>query len=381
MQTTQILCYIAAGLGVVYGTDAKYGAANPATISAWVAQAWADAARPPNTGGYSIAWREETYSLLSSEEVTRLKREIGQRPEHPARAEVAHIEKHGLSIPVGVLNMRFMGDGGERWRYNIDHAPVGPKASAFSDSALTPSDAWQLKTHFLEIFDPEESRSASTPGSLRAHEFTFLPSLSRLIAGHFMQGRLASVVPGSIRLEGTEWSFVASVPDARPEQAFAIRYSGTWIGAENRGRVDACQIVSNGYKPETIGERELFRDHRWEPALSRWIAGRVERYTPEGRLWRVIVLTSVDPLPAGGLDACVRPPDPRGTDPFRGPATYTTIRDHREGVMKARHDNGETAILEALPPSPARGSSLRIIGWVSLAACVGALAWFRFRRS
>jgi hypothetical protein len=344
-------------------------------VQHWLDQELHDALTVPRIDGFGVGWSSEEYSTLSAEELTKLGTEVTGHPDHPRKLEYELAKKRQVSGPTVTRHLLFCeGDGA--WRYNTDR-----EDGSFVDVTMTAGRAWQLAPQSLKIFDPKLVDPSHPEQDVRAEERVFRPMLNGLFYGGIgFQG--ADLTIRDIAASEGHWSAVyGRPPELEARRRFSVRLSGRWDTNLSRGFVEASEIVESGFKPDSVGARDLYKDWRQEGDLKRWVCRRMERYMPDGRLTRVLTLGGVVSWPAGGFEALTAIPPTEGADAIRGTTVFRSITDFREQTVTHQTASGAPIVTPMPPTSPGRQGWIERAGWALLAVLSTAFAaiWLRRR--
>jgi hypothetical protein len=152
---------------------------------------------------------------------------------------------------------------------------------------------------------------------------------------------------------------------------------------------ELLRTQSSGQDREDAGSKifgRTFRysDFREEAVFTVPAAHRVEGVSTEGRVLTAFTLKAIRALPTSEFSEIGRIPDPSSADAIRGDVKFTTIVDFRPGAetITAKTPAGDrvSAIPRAQLGRPS-SSSLRHVGWWSIAGVIGALVGIRVWRS
>lgn len=358
-------------------TVALAGQPQHETVRAWFDAEWERSLKFPSFDGYSIAFETADHLPVDPDEVARLRAQVKGKPEHPQFADLMQYEAM-LKAPV-VNRFRVFSGGQDRWRFNADM-----QGGVWLDVAISDRASWNLTSDILRLFDRSQE-GIDLEQSVGSHTYTFMPILGRILWGGLTLGRQASLTPSDFRVAGDRWSVtLATKPESPPNVTFHVVVEGRWDDSAKRGFAEALKVIKNGFAPEAVGESDRYLDWTYEPAAQRWLCRRIEQFDPKGKLLHVYRLLSIEPLPAGGLDAVLRAPEPTGEDVIRGPLTVRHFEDRASRKYRSVA-GGVVSESRPLPMSstPKRPSTswLRPVGWTILAVLVVTFIAMKFRRA
>lgn len=348
-------------------------AADIETVRAWLKKSIEEAKAGPPTMVHA-KW-VVTETLAGMPDLEALRREVGDKPDHPRRTELENWERLAKS-------------GGERreieawwgnehqWRISQTYAPE--TGSTAVDVAVAGDLLWMMTPNTLNIESlrsrPDE-RSWESYGSF----------VSNALSGTFHGGiALLASFPESEVLPGDEpdvW-MVRSKDSSR--EAF-VRV--LWDNRAVRGFPAETGIRSRD--PKVLdGASESW--HKWQRlgwaqrpigANQRWVAGETRVFKPGlFKPTQVYQLVGVRPLDEGELARAVAIPELGSPDISRGTVKFTAVNDYRPAVATATvlTRDGEREVPLRVT-SEERGGWLRPVGWGSFAVCVLTILWVRLK--
>ncbi len=370
------LVWLVVSCALSLGTTVAAQSPTKADVAAWFDREWDRAQQMPNLGDGSLCWRVEFWDLPANpeKELANLREQVEGRPDHPARHQVARIERILAGNPPHRLRCL--------WAHNEDHWRVNTTFgnSAFADTAMAGNTVWRLSHSQLMVGTDKTQPAMQT---VMSELYTFWPEVNRLVFGGLSHGVISGIRRGELRWDGREWRVTMSFgpPDGAPN--FESVISGRWDNALDRGFVEREIITISVPKPETVGTEYRYSDWQLVAPLNQWIASRVEDVTPGGRVQRAYVFDSWRPGGEGDFEEVLAVPSPNATDPVRGELLFTRLVDYRRNAVRERK-NAQEQFARAVPIRQPGGPSIwrSWLGWVSAAAlATGLVVLYIHRRS
>ncbi len=105
-------------------------------------------------------------------------------------------------------------------------------------------------------------------------------------------------------------------------------------------------------------------------------------FDPNGESGQTTVLIEMRPLEPGELAALVTTPTVDGSDPLRGPSTFTAINDFRDGTRTDfRGPEPVTSPLSIGASRQPQPAWLTQAGWIFVAVILSVLVWMRLKKA
>jgi len=326
----------------------------------------------PDLGDGSFSWRLEFWDLPENPraELSKLREQVEGRPDHPGRREIERIEAALAGSPHALKRRLWARDVGH-WRLNIDY-----RLGGYADTAAAGDTLWQLSHSELMIGTEENKPAVETIATQR---YSFWPEINRLIFGGLSHGVISGIRPGELTWDGEEWRVPLRFGPA-DEPSYEAVLVGRWDEGRERGFVERQILLGSAVQPAAVGTEYRYSDWRYVSEMDRWIAGRVEDVSPEGKVLRAYVFESWDPGRDGDFERVLAVPSPDSPDPVRGELTFTRLVDYRRNALREREGAGEQ-FAETVPLERRGGAWRNWLGWVSAAGlAAGLIALYLHRR-
>ncbi len=345
-------------------------------VERWLRDRWcAGRECKPDGDGY-LFLRVEHPAEAPLEEVQRVLRETEGHPDHPQR-EWAKRQLARHEDGPEVEEVAFWRLGG-RWRYNQTNLLADGSQWLWVDSISTPDLVWSLSARDLHIADPR--RPPSGKGDWYRNPDIALELLATacwdLLHGHLGTTSPESAKPdirvvedgagwiASVRRRGGfEWRF--RIVPSQSSEPFQVR------SMESYRTDDDGTVLSGRYVlSEEMVETPWGAAHRF----AEWV-------NDKGMVWRRYILVAAgDDLPAD-VESYFKLPAVDGTDPIRGPVTFTRIFDYRpEHGRLTELDRGVVTASRPLRGAPGSGLGIRVVGWIAAGVIAALLVFLRLRR-
>lgn len=346
-------------------------------VQKWFDHEWAAAQSMPDLPAVGLRWRVEDHQRVPMAVVEQARREVAGRKDHHRAVELRFYEEKlskGFTSETHVLYA--MGDG--RWRYNTDRMALG-----FDDFVLTPEQAWRLTPRLLELYDRKAVEANDPSQAVKLQEGAFRFDIGDLLYGGMYGAKLAKLTPSRVEIQGEKWHVTARRAEIKSErQRYTLDYYGRWDPASSRGFVERRVMTENAYQPDWKGSEQRYAGWFFDDRLAGWVAREVKQYKADGTLWRVVAYEGAVPMPEGGFQAIVTPPDACGSDPVRGPVTYTSLADYRNNEVTVTGPD-QLTVKHVLRPAQARPKDmtwLRPVGWALLGALMVLFLYLKLGR-
>lgn len=345
------------------------------TVQAWFDKEWEQAQTMPDFGDCSISWALEIVYVPNAAEYRSLAQSVEARPDHP-KAGLLIAYQRRLKGQFDRFGRRMWVRSNDEWRINQEF-PGGH----FDDYTITKRHAWRTTPLQLIVTRPEPGRVSFD--NIAGIAKMFWPELTRLLDGGLSFGAISGLEPGRVRVRGNQWRVILSRPDAGHElQKFEREIVGRWDAEAGRGFVEYSTITKSA-KSETIGTRVTFADWTWVETVDRWIAGRVEYFTPEGLPDRNLIFSEATCDPNFTFNKVVKVPDKERGDLVRGPIAFIRIENHRTGNI--RKTNADGTFTNTAIPAEAGAPSRSWRRWLGVAVmatlAIGFVSLYLKRRS
>lgn len=331
--------------------------------------AWEGSTTPPDLKDLTVRWRVDHLYVPDQAELDNLRRTVPGHPDHPRAGDLAAYEAALRGEPIQMRRYLLMRSR-ERWRFGRDLTQT-----EYIDVVVDGANRWELTPSVLRILPGEGSADDGQDPTADMH--IFWPELGRLLNGGFALGAQTGLVPQKPTVSGDgKWGFLATKGE-RPEQTFTVRYTGTYDPPTQSVLPATTEIVALGARPESVGNKTVFRGWKWRPALGAWACDEATQYMPDGRPDRRLVLESIDH--DATFNAAVAMPKATSDDALRGPVTYTRIIDFRSNEI-ADVATGEKAKFVVQSERQSARNTARWLGWTAAAAIVVTLGLIRLQR-
>jgi len=337
----------------------------------WFRAEWKAAERLGVPEGHYIEYSILTRVPGDEAELERLAGIIEGKPDHPLRR--THDElKTQIEIGPKTTRYRLWYGGPSRWRLSMTHPLHLPAGYEYAEIAYNGPRTWWMTPKELRLLDARRPPEGRNPAGL----ISALPHyINDWLAMGFSSGPLGITPASSVVRDGV-WE--ATTTSATGQRVW--RYSGRVDG--DRIYTDVLELIVCEDDPKWLGHRKAWSDWFDANAIGRWAAARVDSIDADGLAYMTTVLHEIRPLKPGELDPLLARPTPNGSDPVRGPVTYTSIVDYGSGTAETWQDGERVTV--SLPPDASRQPApawLKPAGWSLVAIIVGALVWFRLKKN
>ncbi len=348
-------------------------AADIETVRAWLKKAVEESkAGPPKM--VHAKW-VVTETLAGMPDLDALRREVGDKPDHPKRAELKKWEARAEAGGDRREVETWWGDD-NHWRINTTYS--NSAALKLTDTVVSDGTLWMMTPDTLNI----ESLKSRPPE--RAWE-------SR---GGWASTYLSTVRWGALRSLGdfSSWTLVAGgakdewiaqASDPSRELSVVFRWSDQDLLATTS--TSRLRIRGVPTDPASTTAEYLWRWSDWQTvrlaSKSEMIAHRAETLrATDGVATTVVQLVAISEIDARVLDDVLRVPDLTVPDATRGQLRFTAVNDYRPEVSQATIATpGGIETVPLIVTQEERFGWLRFFGWTSLVACVGIILWLRIK--
>lgn len=308
---------------------------SPETVSAWLQQELAQLGRTTDVSGTKFAWRVESNN---------------HPPEEPPRDEL------------WVTHYELWASGSDQWRLNAT------TSRGYADKIKTARAVWIMTGNTLTVMEPGKP---APPG----RDFSTTESIFRREVGYLTAGGVAVLAilrasPGKITLtRGGGWE----CPAISQALGAELHVTGSWDARNSRGHIHEITVTRAEHSAERDqGRTWTFAEPIFNAALGRPMIPKAIEYNPDGTPIETIVFEGATPFDPASFEALTRVPAHDGTDPVRGPVTFTGIHDFRKGGDDGTHfvrkeDGTMATIAGSQTPWARYERELRTVGWVLLA--------------
>jgi len=356
---------LAAACSLLVASGALHGQSDPGTdvraaVQRWLDAAWDEAQQLEAIDGFSIRWRIEDRYVPPPSELSAMKADLEDKPDHRDRWKLdvyLRRSREGPDIQRYELWIR----GWNAWRINMTMADGN-----WWDKTWAPRRAWSLTPRALVISDPRLGTSATEP--IVTNRSAFMPQLTLLLHGGLGLARTMGLTERApVEASDEDWSFTAETGGpVPPEERMRVRFSGRWDASLGRGFVEDVRVVQS---PSNARSRWRIEGWALDEAIGRHVASRVH-YTAPG-FDRLIIYEGSQADPPGGFAALTALPEPGGSDVIRGEIDPPAVQDLRSGETRVRDAAGRITVTKNDgQPQLARRTPWRWIGIVLLAAVV-----------
>lgn len=352
-------------------------------------EAWQPAA------GLVYKYRRTSFPTMTLEQVQAREAEIAAFPDHPGRMEL-QTQRRRLEVGPDVIEFQVWWEGPGAFRLNQTFV-TEPGSDAphltWLDRAATPDAAWSLAgptlnldapiaSGQLSVFDPAPAvpdENSPESSSVEAHR-----AIGMLVTGGFVRPYNSFVEPSGASWNGEVLVGAAAPSGERqvPSRRFLLRRVVDAGAPEPALRTERIEI-----DPSAPGAGDgwtmQFSQWRLDPILDGWVAGRVDKVSPQGRILERFEFVDARPLEAGEFAAVTRTPTPDGVDAIRGEYVYGSVMDRRRGVENFTVMTPDGPVVAPLPSRAGRATTvprwLAWTGWgaagVLIATLVGIRVW------
>lgn len=316
-----------------------------------------------------IEYRELRGSMLSTEELAALGREIEGKPDHPRRAEYERElgrRDHGPDVRA----VKFWFAPGIGWRESKSMTSGGQ--DTYLDTASTDEYTWIMSPKVMSAVDTKGARP-------KGRNYESAIDTVVIEAGLFTDRGLSYLRSGAAKFE-------RATGDASSWKAVA-RFDRTNIEIEIVGAMSNGRFVINAIRP--VAPNPEYADaggYRFggEVEIVKGIVGSplIEALDASGKVLRTLEWVDRAGVSEDDVRRVLAVPRFDGEDPVRGKATYEKEDDFRASEQRQTVRTGPGQIVEKPLSSGAEsGMRLRFAGWVLLGALVILLLILRRRVS
>ncbi|MCA9288966.1 MAG: hypothetical protein KDA05_10305 [Phycisphaerales bacterium] len=347
------------------------------------------------TAGMVYRYRRTYFPTMTLEQVQAREAEIAPFPDHPGRMEL-QTQRRRLEVGPSVIEFQVWWEGAGAFRLNQTFV-TEPGSDAphltWLDQVASPDSSWRLAgptlnldapiaSGQLSVFDPAPAvPDENSPESsfVEAHR-----AIGMLVTGGFVRPYISFVEPSGASWNGEVLVGAAAPSGERqvPSRRFLLRRVVDAGAPEPALRTERIEI-----DPSAPGAGDgwtmQFTQWRLDPVLDGWVAGRVDKVSPQGRVLERFEFVDTRPLEAGEFSAVTRTPTPDGVDAIRGEYVYGSVMDNRRGVENFTVITPDGPVVAPLPSRAGRVTTvprwLSWTGWgaagVLIATLVGIRVW------
>ena len=303
----------------------------------WFRAEWKAAEKVGPPEGYYIDYSIMTRVPGDEAELARLAAIIEGKPDHPLRR--THDElKAQIEIGPKTTRYRLWYGGPSRWRLSMTYPLHLPAGYECAEIAYDGPRSWWMTPKELRLLDARRPPENRDPAAL----ISALPHyVSDWLAMGFSSGPLGITPVSSVVRDGV-WEATTTSATGQRVWRYRGRVEGDRIVADNR------ELIVAEDDPTVVGYRSTWSEWLYIDAVGRWAAARVDRFDADGVAYMTTVLHEIRPLTPGELNPLLPLPTPDGTDPIRGPVTFTSIVDYGSGTAETWQDGQRVTV--ALPP-------------------------------
>jgi hypothetical protein len=334
-------------------------------------EAWINAQRELNPiaafENSVLTLARKTPPQMSATALNELRAQIAKFPDHPSRADVQaeeYRQRDGGTIVECQVFLRSAGN----WR--ISETNTWEKSDLrYVDTCLTSDHAWRLIPTQLRVVDPKSGFPENS--DYRRLEGEYARTLHCLLNGGIWLLADARVI--STHVADGKWSARIGTDERE------VDFSGSWIVHEGQTHfVTSSRRITRNPIEDYVGQTENYSGWKWNEQIARPLATQIEIRKSDNRVERVITLKDVRSLPADEFERVTITPEVGVSDAIRGPATYTSVWDHRPDVGRISYP-GSPELTERIPDHTTRSRQASIWGWILAAAIAIALVIIRVR--
>ncbi len=308
----------------------------------------------------------------------RVAEEIQGKPDHPERWNFRVYSHRQAGVPT-VFRRRVWLLSPTEWRLSEDLIAEEYPEGTFMDAAAARRRAFFLDRSTLSLLNPAEP---APPGK----DLEGVRGRARRVAAmHLFGGMSIATAHGAelvdVRVEGSTWRARTRLPGVGAGEVRQWAMSGRWDAGGGRGFLERMDLSG-------VRDAELMRiieptDWRFDPALGRWVAMRVDERESDGRLFGRWVLIGAEPQTPQQVAAVLRVPAD-GTDAVRGSLRLSLVHDHTRGVSTMNTSQGPMKV--ELPPESQAPEArvtrpLRMLCWITAGCITIGLIALRVRRA
>lgn len=337
----------------------------------WFRQAWQDAAKPrfeTFVPGTVYRWEVEWGPPPSPHRAAELRKEVEGKPDHPARQELATLERLlalGGKPPTTSYTLWWVSENS--WRLNKSDSAAEEEVARFTDVAVSARERW--------MHAPQQLTITSLTGTGRAEDLaSWLQSMTADLHLLLTEGfGISRHVPHDIE------SFDASETGwtARTLSATGIFFfSGTWSKDGGLGAVE--QVEASPAVPGQWGPmRYVFSRASSSAVVEVQTFNLPKSETSPERISR---LTAVESFEVSDMSRLTKVPEAGGDDAIRGAIRVKSIHDHRSGdIVKQKIEEGAIVDERTASGEAADRRWLRYLGVGTLLTLAGLLVYLRMR--
>ncbi|HLO40941.1 MAG TPA: hypothetical protein VK176_07960 [Phycisphaerales bacterium] len=315
-----------------------------------------------------LTFTRKTPPQMSAAALNEMRAQIARFPDHPSHADVQAEEYRQRDGGTIVQCQAFFCSSGN-WRICETNTWENDNLR-YVDTCLRSDRAWRLIPTQLRIVDPRSGFPENSDYSRL--EVEYARTLHCVLNGGIWLWADAGIV--SIGLGDGQWT-VRIGTDERE-----VEFTGSWMVREGQTHfLTGTRRITRNPIEEYVGQTETFSGWKWNDQIARPLASQIEVRRSDNRVERVIVLQEIRPLPADEFEQVTRTPQVGAPDAIRGPATYTSVWDHRPDVGRITYP-GSPALSERLPDDMTGSWWNSRWAWVVAAVIAVALVVLRMGR-
>lgn len=343
--------------------------ATPEVVLGWAGREWAEAQSPISCRGLTLRYTVRMFAQHTEAEFQELTQLIGDKPEHPRRAEWEESARRRSKGPdVAHYQVWFSDPGHIRVNRDLDGV------EGFLDQTISPDLMWTLTPVQLTLVDPAQARpDRDVRGNLLSWERDI--GYFRFAGAHL--GRTSGMQPVNVRSAGNTWLIVA-----RTQSDIEYTFEARWDASLARAFINRGTQTRNAPTPSAAGSSFVVSDWKDHGTLG-WFAERIDELFPDGRPRNTLQLDQVEACDPATLSERSAEPSLIGTDPVRGPYSFKAVYDLRpaRNVRLERQPSGFVEVPLPAAPGGARARWLNLVGWGALVCIIVALVVLRMKRS
>ncbi|QOJ00549.1 MAG: hypothetical protein HRU70_08615 [Phycisphaeraceae bacterium] len=320
-----------------------------------------------------ITYRVESLEPLDTTQIPALRARVKDFPEHPDRIlldRLERFERFGPEIRTQTVWVR-------HGQLRISREPTLDPGSFYYDLIDFGDSGWSLTPTQLSLVGTRDSRP-------RGQSFASPISASALEVHDFIAPGAATLARADVQrfiLDPTgRWSAESVLATPAGPRAYVVR--GRWDPSRGAGAFAGSQLHESGLDSKVISTLEA-SDHRPTAGMLSDPAS-VLMYASQASPPRRATLVALAALDPAEFKAVTARPTLNGSDPIRGPVTFTQINDYtgRDAEYRVADEKREfqTVAVEETPEGRQR-AWLRRAGWALAAGILVTIVLLRVKQA